>query len=125
LGAGEVHALHDPTEGGVATGVWELAEASGTGVCLEQQRLPLLPECDLLCQHFGLDPLGLIASGSLVIAATSTHADAIVERLQSEDIPAAVVGEILPAEQGRWLRAADGTRRELPVFPKDELTRLF
>jgi hydrogenase maturation factor len=125
LDTGGVHALHDPTEGGIATGLWELAEASGVGIRIDQGRLPLLPECQSICRHFGLDPLGVIASGSLVIAAEAGRAAEIIERLGSGGISAAVVGEILPPDQGRWLLAADGTRRELPTFPNDEITRLF
>lgn len=122
---GGVHALHDPTEGGVATGLWELAEASGVGLRVDEEVLPLLPECDLLCRHFRLDPLGVIASGSLLIAAESSRAEKIVERLQSEGIGAAVIGEIVPEAQGRWLRGPDATQRELSTFSADEITRLF
>ncbi|NUQ65059.1 MAG: hydrogenase expression/formation protein [Pirellulales bacterium] len=125
LEVGGVHALHDPTEGGMATGLWELGEASGVGLRIDQDRLPILPECERMCRHFGLDPLGVIASGSLLIAADPGRTDAIVARLNSEGIAAAVVGKVLPAEQGRRLCAADGTSRDLPTFASDEVTRLF
>jgi len=123
--AGGVHALHDPTEGGVATGLWELAEASGVGLVVDQKRLPVLPECETVCRHFGLDPLGLIASGSLLMAAAPGRAQAIVERLQSEGIAAAAVGEVVPAERGCWLRLPDQSLRPLRTFSRDEITRLF
>ncbi len=125
MGAGGVHALHDPTEGGVATGLWELAEASGVGLRIEEDRMPLMPECERICRHFGLDPWGLIASGSLLIAADQDQAEAIIERLDSRGIAAAAVGEIVPASQGRRICSANGASRELPTFASDELTRLF
>ncbi len=125
LAAGEVHAMHDPTEGGVATGLWELAEAAGLGLRVDRHKLPILPECALLCRHLGLDPLGLIASGSLLIAAPGDHAAPIVDRLQRENIPATVIGELVAADEGRCLRGADGSLEPLPQFPRDELTRLF
>ena len=125
MAAGEVHALHDPTEGGVATGLWELAEAANLGLRVDRHKLPILPECALLCRHLGLDPLGLIASGSLLIAAPGEHTAAIIDRLRGENIPAAVVGELLALDEGRCLRGADGSLEPLPQFPRDELTRLF
>ena len=125
VAAGGVHALHDPTEGGVATGLWELAQASGVGLMIERQQLPLLPQCEILCRHFGLDPLGLIASGGLLIAAEKDRAAAILQRLSGEGIVAAVIGEVVPAAQGCSLRLADRSLVPLPTFPCDEITRLF
>ena len=125
LQAGEVHALHDPTEGGVATGLWELAEAAGLGLRVHRHRLPVLPECALMCRHLGLDPLGLIGSGSLLIAAPGEHAASIIDRLAGENIAAAVIGELVDADQGRYLCSADGSMQALPQFSRDELTRLF
>ena len=70
-----MHALHDPTEGGVATGLWELAQASGVGLHLRADQLPVLSEGALLCQAFGLDPLGTIASGALLAAVPAIQAE--------------------------------------------------
>jgi hydrogenase expression/formation protein HypE len=125
LEAGGVHALHDPTEGGVATGLWELAEAAGVGLVIDEAQLPVLPECKTLCRHFGLDPLGLIGSGALLIAACPDRAAAIVRHLESGGIAAAVIGQVVPREQGRLLRAADASLGKLPTYPRDEIARLF
>jgi hydrogenase expression/formation protein HypE len=125
IAAGGVHALHDPTEGGLATGLWELAQAAGVGLVVDEERLPLLPKCKALCGHFKLDPLGLIASGSLLIAADTSHVAAIIERLQVEGTAATAIGEVSAAEQGCRLRQPDGSTRPLPTFAADEITRLF
>ncbi len=125
LEAGGVHALHDPTEGGLATGLWELGQASGVGLIIDGARLHVLPECQTLCRHFDLDPMGLIGSGSLLIAAASDRAAGIVQRLQAEDIHAAVIGEVVAADRGYRLRCADQSLRPLPVFQRDEITRVF
>jgi hydrogenase maturation factor len=125
LEAGRVHALHDPTEGGIATGLWELAEAAGLGLRVDESRLPVLPECALMCRHLGLDPLGLIGSGSLLIAAPGEDAPGIVEKLGEASIAATVIGELTGAHEGRRLRSPDGSLVPLPEFPRDELTRLF
>ena len=55
-----------PTEGGLATACWELAQAAGVGLRIDRERVPVLPEGRRLCEAFGLDPLGTIASGSLL-----------------------------------------------------------
>ncbi len=125
LEVGGVRALHDPTEGGIATGLWELAQAAKVGLLVDQARLPILPECQALCRHFGLDPLGLIGSGALLIAAAKPRAQAIVEKLESEDIAAVTIGEVVPAAEGCHLKGVDQRLRPLPTFPRDEITRLF
>lgn len=122
--AGEVHALHDPTEGGLATGLHELAHASGTGFRIDLDLLPILPLCQRICRHFDLDPLGLIASGALLIAAASHSAEKIVVALRQAGIEAVRFGEVLPPEQGRTIKHGD-TTRTLPDFTRDEITRLF
>lgn len=125
LEAGQVHALHDPTEGGIATGLWELAEAAGLGLRVDSDRLPVLPECALMCRHLGLDPLGLIGSGSLLIAAPGEDARRIADKLTDANIAATIIGELTSAHEGRRLRSADGSLVPLPQFSRDELTRLF
>ena len=60
-----VHAMHDPTEGGLSTAVVELASASGTGAIIDAKSVPILTECEVFCSALGLAPLGLIASGAL------------------------------------------------------------
>jgi len=123
--AGGVRALHDPTEGGLVTGLWELAEAARVGLTVDEDRLPVLPQCRAVCEQLRLDPLGLIASGCLLIAAEPDRADAIVERLQSEGIAATIIGEAVPPERGCSLRTPDGSLRPLPTFARDEIARLF
>ncbi len=54
--------MHDSTEGGLATGLSEVAAAADVGLIVEEERIPVFPECRTLCRHYGLDPLGLIAS---------------------------------------------------------------
>ncbi len=125
LKIGGVHALHDPTEGGVATGIWELAQASNVGLLIDEAALPVLPECQLLCDHFGLNPLGLIASGALLIAAAKDRAAAIAHHLQSAGIDATAIGRVVPPSDGCCLRDLKQTLRPLPQFAQDEITKLF
>jgi len=121
--AGEVHAMHDPTEGGVATGIHELAGAAGIGAVIDAASLPVYPETRAICDYLGLDPLGVIASGALLVAAAAEDAGDIVRALQEDGITATVIGH-LRAERGVVM--ADGTQtRPLPEFARDEIARLF
>ena len=122
--AGEVHAMHDPTEGGLATGLWELAEAAGVGLEVDEAALPILPETQVLCTQLGLDPLGLIASGALLLAVAPADATAILAALEGAGIAAARIGRVVERERGLVLRTATG-QRPLPRFERDEIARLF
>jgi len=124
MAAGGVHAMHDPTEGGIATGLHELAEAAGVGLEIFADQLPFLPESTALCRHFGLEPLGVIASGALLIAAAPGSGDDIIAALAEAGIPAAVIGRAAPPDFGRRLVDAAGNR-PLPTFARDEITKLF
>ncbi len=124
LAAGDVHCMHDPTEGGIATGLWELAEAGGVGLRINDSAMPLLPEGVRMCEVFGLDPLGLIASGSLLVGCASQDAQAIVQALDAAGIGGAIIGEAVPEEDGVQLMQ-NGVLRQVPRYDQDELTRLL
>lgn len=120
-----VHSLHDPTEGGLASGVWEVAEASGTGAIVDVGAVHILPETAQVCTALGLDPFGLLASGALLAAVSPEAAERAIEALVSLDIPARAIGRLTPRADGLWLRGADGTQRPWPHFERDEVARYF
>ncbi len=121
--AGAVHAMHDPTEGGVATGIHELTAAAGLGATIDAAALPIFAETRAICEALDLDPLGVIASGALLIAAAPASAGAVVAALNAEGLAAAVIGEV-DAEPGVRLHDDRGTR-PMPQFARDEIARLF
>jgi hydrogenase expression/formation protein HypE len=116
-------AMHDPTEGGLATGLRELAAASGVGLYIYRERIPVRPDGAALCAAFDLDPLGAIASGSLLLAVPAARAPELLAAYAEEGIPCADIGEVVPAEAGLLLVDA-GVERELPIFGRDEIARL-
>lgn len=124
--AGEgVHALHDPTEGGVATGVWELAETSGHGAEIDAGTLPVLPETRAICDHFGIDPLGLLSSGALLMAVAPGATGSVLARLRDARITASRIGKITGHGESCELITASGERAALPRFVSDEVTKVL
>ena len=122
--AGRVRAMHDPTEGGVATGLWELARAGGRGLRVRADAIPILPETRAVCDVLGLDPLRLIASGALLVAADARDALAIRRALDTRGIPAVDIGEVRPAEEGVRIEVA-GRWQVLEPADRDEIARVF
>jgi hydrogenase expression/formation protein HypE len=121
---GAVHAMHDPTEGGIATALWEMAEAAGVGLRVDRDRIMVLPEGAQLCAAYGLDPLGTIASGALLMTLPPADAALVVHALARESIDCHFIGQVVPRGEGVTL--VDGTHRSpMPVFARDEITRLF
>jgi len=121
--SGTVHAMHDPTEGGVATGIHEMAEAAGLGAEIDRGSLPVFPETQAICDTLGLDPLGVIASGALLIAVAPNDAASVTEALHAEGIAASAIGRLREAPGVDLLDGED--RRVLRKFPRDEIARLF
>ena len=121
---GGVHAMHDPTEGGLATGLLEMAQSAGVGLEVDASAVPLLSECREICDALGLDPLGLLASGSLLLAASASAAGDVQEALLGRGIRVAAIGLVTEASDGVRLRV-DGELRDLPRFPRDELARFL
>lgn len=124
LEAGGVHAMHDPTEGGLATGLLEMAMAAGVGLRVDGEAIVVLEETRRLCDAYGLDPLGAIASGALLLAVAPQRVEAVLEALRQGGIAAAVIGRVCEPEAGCRIRWADG-ERPLPRFPRDEIARLL
>jgi len=124
VSAGEVHAMHDPTEGGVATGLHELAMAADVGLAIEHESISFFPATLRMCEDFELDPLGLIASGSLLIAAPECEVSAIIAGCEAEGIACREIGEARPVDEGVRIRR-DGLWSDLPRYDTDELARLL
>ena len=122
--SGRAHAMHDPTEGGLATGLWEMALASGQGLVVDPDKIHVYPETVALCQALDLDPMGLIASGALLVAADPIESRSMVEALAAAGIEAAVIGHVVDGPPVVHVRTAQGLQL-LPTFARDELARCF
>ena len=118
----EVHSMHDVTEGGLATGLAEVAQASGLGLGVEEDSVPVLPECLEICQALELAPMGLLASGALLVALPAIDVPKLLAALERENIDGYEIGQMLAAEEGLVLFGREG-EQPLPTFARDELAR--
>lgn len=117
-------AMHDPTEGGVVTGLLEMAAAAGVGMEVDLDAVPTPPLARRLCDAFGLDPLGTIASGALLAAAAPENVDRLLALWAEHGWTGVAIGRVLPASSGvSALRG--GVACPFPRFAADEITRLF
>src|SRR5205814_1122353 len=96
----DIHAMHDPTEGGLALALHELAYAANVGLLVEWEKLPIFPETQLLCDRYELDPIGLIASGALLITLKPADAANVLTSLKKEGIAGTIIGEVVGKNRG-------------------------
>lgn len=118
----QVHSMHDPTEGGLATALREIAVAARVGIEVDSDSIQIFPACSAVCDALGLDPLGLLASGALLITLSEDRVPALLDVLDARNCPARVIGRITDYAWGVKLRT-DLDTIDLPVFERDELAR--
>ncbi len=120
----QITAMHDVTEGGVLGAVYEMAIASGNGVCINNEHIPVSETGRQLCGLFGIDPRYCIGAGSTIIAAKKQYADVVVQRLKDNNINAAIIGEFTNRQQGYTL-VDNGIVANLPYYPIDAYWSAF
>lgn len=120
----DLHGMHDPTEGGLAAGLFELVTPAGLGLRVIRERIPVFPETAAICQALGLDPLRLIASGALLMAVSPNGTNAVVNALTAAGVPVSAIGEVRPLSDGRTIVTGD-TSEALAPTGRDEMTRAF
>ena len=118
----QVHAMHDVTEGGLATGLREVARASGLGAAVDEGSIPVLPETEAICSALGLDPLGLLASGALLITLSAGEVPTLLTALERENIDGWEIGQMIAEDEGLQVFGRMG-ETPLPEFDRDELAR--
>ncbi|RKY71033.1 MAG: hydrogenase expression/formation protein [Candidatus Latescibacterota bacterium] len=120
----KVHAMHDPTEGGVATALHELAKASDVGLEIDGDQLFIREESRELCQRFGLDPSGVISSGALLIVVAKEDGQKVRKEIQKAGIECHRIGRVKEKSFGLKIKR-EGRFEKLPSFPRDEIIKLF
>ncbi|HEX9018227.1 MAG TPA: AIR synthase family protein [Anaerolineaceae bacterium] len=119
--SGRIHAMHDPTEGGLAGALWELSDASGRRLVVDPSAVPIPDLSGRICAAFGLDPLATIASGALLLAAYPDDAPAIRRALEAEGIACAEIGSVEAGPAGVW--QVNGATFSRPA--RDDIARVY
>jgi len=122
-----VHFLRDPTRGGVATTLNEVAKKSGLGIELEQSRIPVDEQVDGACEMLGLDPLYVANEGIFLGIVSQEVAGAALELLRSDEKgkKSAIIGEVTEAHPGQVImKSSIGGRRVVNMLPGGQLPRI-
>lgn len=122
--AGVVTAMHDPTEGGLAAALWELAEAASCSLNVDISAVPIPPLAQKICAAFDLDPLATIASGALLLSANPDDVESILTALTAAGIHCAVIGRALAGPAEVWQEDPEGYQL-LPRPEQDAIARVM
>lgn len=118
--------LRDPTRGGVATTLNEIASASGVGIVIEEALLPLNPVVRSACDLLGLDPLYVANEGKVLACVGPDGAPAVLRTLKRNPLgrKGTVIGTVTKTRTGVWLKTRAGGLRPLPMLEGDQLPRI-
>ena len=119
-----LHAMHDPTEGGVSTAIHEMAEASRLGAEVIESAIPILPETLAISDFYELDPLGMLSSGALLIAVDPQHREEVFATASRAGVPIAHIGKLRTVDHG-VVGLNESGQRPLPRYDRDEITRVL
>ncbi|MFO7708472.1 MAG: hydrogenase expression/formation protein HypE [Desulfobacterales bacterium] len=125
--AGGIHVLRDPTRGGLGTALNEIAEKSGVGIRIHEDRIPVKPEVAALCELLGFDPLYLANEGKLIAFTAPEDAEAVLQAVRSDPFgrDAAVIGECLADRPGRvFMQTRIGGTRIVDMLAGEQLPRI-
>ena len=118
-----VSAMHDVTEGGLATAVSEMSLAGGCRIRIRMEDIPVYPLTRKICSLFDISPLGLIGSGSLLICCRKNYVDGLIKDIRDTNIEVTAIGKVIG--KGTGVEAfKNGEPTEWPSFAADEITRL-
>ena len=123
--AGRVHSMHDITEGGLADGLHELSMAAGVEIEVEKDCIPIYEESRILCEAFGLNPLGVIASGALLITASPPETEKILQRAHKHGVTMTRIGRVKAVGPPSATMVTSKGYERVPYFDRDEVVKIF
>ncbi|MGD0329470.1 MAG: AIR synthase family protein [Nitrososphaeria archaeon] len=118
---GYVHAMHDPTEGGVLGGVYEMSVASKLGFIIDKNLIPVAQETKKISKALQIDPLKLISSGVLLLAVDPKGKEYVIEALKDKGVEVNEIGNFMIGERSLL---SNGRRLLVKESPIDELWRI-
>ena len=122
-----IHVLRDPTRGGLATTLNEIAAQSNAGILLYEERIPVRPEVRAACEMLGFDPLYIANEGKLVAIIAQEDAETVLQAMHSTRYgeEAVFIGEVTSTPQGRvLLKTALGSTRIVDMLAGEMLPRI-
>ena len=122
-----IHVLRDPTRGGVATSLNEIAQASGVGIKLFEDKIPVNPEVRGMCELLGLDPLYLANEGKLLAFVAPQDAEAVLSVMQKDPVArdACIIGEVISDNPGRvFMQTRIGGKRIVDMLTGEQVPRI-
>lgn len=121
---GGVHAMHDATEGGVKRGLWEIAQASGKGMLIDQSKIFVPEDIAALCEYLKLNPLEIISEGTLVLTCVPEKTAELQASFAEQGIESAVIGKVTSPEEGCYV-LEEGEKCELIPPSIDKFWEVF
>lgn len=122
-----IHVLRDPTRGGVASSLNEIAKSAGVGIALDERQFPVRPEVAAACELLGMDPLYVANEGKLLAIVPPEDADAILETMRQHPLgqDAAIIGEVVSEHRGKVTsRTGIGGTRVVAMQIGEQLPRI-
>ncbi len=122
-----IHVLRDPTRGGLASSLNEIAGAAGVGIVIRETALPVLPQVASACEILGLDPVFVANEGKLLAIVPPEHATAMLAAMRTHPrgVNAAIIGEVTAAHPGMLVaRTAIGAQRVIAMQLGEQLPRI-
>ena len=114
--------MHDPTEGGLSTALYELAYRYKIGIEFTEEKLIFHPYIWELASIFDLNPYGIISSGCIVGIIGVNQAEAMAEFMKTKGVKCAIIGEVV-GKDGVYIKSGK-EEKKLTVFERDEITKL-
>jgi hydrogenase expression/formation protein HypE len=122
-----LHALRDPTRGGMATVLWEIAHASKKGVVVEEERIPIRAEVKAVCELLGFDPYYLANEGRLIAFVPQGEAEKVLQAMQAHALgrEATIIGRVVAEHPGKvLLKTSIGGHRLLDPLSGEQFPRI-
>ncbi|MBN1572982.1 MAG: AIR synthase family protein [Deltaproteobacteria bacterium] len=127
--AAPITSMHDPTEGGLAAGLNELAIAANVTISVKKDSIPVYPEGEALCKIFDINPIGTISSGALLFTAAPEYRERLEAAFGEKGIPLSVIGGVEKPSAERVYIIEKGSaglsRASLPYIERDEILKIF
>jgi hydrogenase maturation factor len=124
MNAGNISAMHDPTEGGLATALWEMAEASDRELVVRLENVPISRLARQITEHFRIDPMASLSSGALLFTVAEDDVMMVCFTLEAAGIKCAKIGQVGTGGAMVW-NLVGNDKKPLDRPRRDEITRLF